>query len=431
MSRFTFVILLLCVICATSNCFSVRNVVDESFLDNPKHHSYEELTDLFRELVQKYPTLARLHSIGKSVQNRDLWVLEINSNVHNRTLLTPMFKYVANMHGDETVGRQLMIYLAQYLLLNYGKDDRVTKLVNSTDIYLMPSLNPDGFAASVEGKCDSLKGYVGRENANHVDLNRDFPDQFGPKLRAGTILSGRQPETIALMTWVVSKPFVLSGNLHGGAVVASYPFDDSAARKTCCKESLAPDDAVFKQLALTYASPHPVMSQGGNCEPEHFPNGITNGAYWYEVYGGMQDFNYVHSNCFEVTFELSCCKFPSASTMPTEWSKNKESLISYIEATQWGVKGQVTDSLGQPISEADVIVEGIHHNITTSSKGEYWRLLIPGSYSIRVAANGYIPSDPVNITIEEGKTLVQNFTLRPMPVLKGNVNGDQWYWDSK
>lgn len=149
MSRFTFVILLLCVICATSNCFSVRNVVDESFLDNPKHHSYEELTDLFRELVQKYPTLARLHSIGKSVQNRDLWVLEINSNVHNRTLLTPMFKYVANMHGDETVGRQLMIYLAQYLLFNYGKDDRVTKLVNSTDIYLMPSLNPDGFAASV------------------------------------------------------------------------------------------------------------------------------------------------------------------------------------------------------------------------------------------------------------------------------------------
>lgn len=73
-----------------------------------------------------------------------------------------------------------------------------------------------------------MKGYVGRENANHVDLNRDFPDQFGPKLRAGTILSGRQPETIALMTWVVSKPFVLSGNLHGGAVVASYPFDDSA-----------------------------------------------------------------------------------------------------------------------------------------------------------------------------------------------------------
>lgn len=104
--------------------------------------------------------------------------------------------------------------------------------------------------------------------------------------------------------------------------------------------------------------------------------------------GGMQDFNYVHSNCFEVTFELSCCKYPSASTMPAEWSKNKESLISYIEATQWGVKGQVTDSLGQPISEADVIVEGIHHNITTSSKGEYWRLLIPGSYSIRVAANG-------------------------------------------
>lgn len=57
------------------------------------------------------------------------------------------------------------------------------------------------------------------------------------------------------------------------------------AGKVCCKESLAPDDSVFKKLALTYATPHPIMSKGGNCEPEHFPRGITNGAFWYEVVG--------------------------------------------------------------------------------------------------------------------------------------------------
>ena len=59
-----------------------------------------------------------------------------------------MFKYVANMHGDETLGRELVIFVAQYLLENYGSDARVTRLVNTTDIFLMPSLNPDGYEAS-------------------------------------------------------------------------------------------------------------------------------------------------------------------------------------------------------------------------------------------------------------------------------------------
>ena len=408
---------------------------NEDFLKNPKYLNYNDLTNFFQQLVSEFPHLAKLHSIGRSVKNRQLWALQINSNIEKRPLLTPMFKYVANMHGDETIGRQLVIYLAEYLLRNYGKDERATRLVNSTDIFIMPSMNPDGFENSDEGECESKAKYVGRSNENNIDLNRDFPDQYDGAVRAGTILSGRQPETIAMMTWIISRPFVLSGNLHGGAVVASYPYDDSNTGRVCCKESPTPDNNVFKALAAVYAQGHSTMRTGNVCTNDHFVDGVTNGAFWYEVHGGMQDFNYVHSNCFEVTFELSCCKYPHASTLPQEWHLNKESLLSFMESTHWGVKGLVTNPNGEPILDADVVVEGIPHNVTTSNKGEYWRLLLPGVYNIYATAYGYQRSDSEKIEVQKGSTTLQNFVLQLLPVpQKGNkgyrIGESQWFWSN-
>lgn len=404
---------------------------NERFLTKPRYLNYDELANLFRELAAEHPSIARLVSVGRSVRNRELLALEIHGpNVKNRTLLAPMFKYVANMHGDETVGRQLIIYLAQYLVYNYGTDERVTKLVDSTDIFLMPSMNPDGYENSKEGLCESLPGYRGRSNQNGVDLNRDFPDQFNKTYYGGNILSGRQPETVAIMTWILSRPFVLSGNLHSGAVVASYPYDDSNTGNNCCKESRSPDNEVFKRLATVYAENHPIMRTGDGCPSEHFNNGITNGAFWYELQGGMQDFNYVRSNCFEVTFELSCCKFPRANTLPKEWQLNKESLLSYIEATHWGAKGLVTDVNGEPVLDADVVIEGLPHNVTTSNRGEYWRLLLPGKYKVFASAFGYEPSEPIEIIVDSGRTTRQDIVLERTVQAKGIKGHDKedWVW---
>lgn len=65
--------------------------------------------------------------------------------------------------SDETVGRQMLIYLAQYLLDNYDVLPEITHLVDTTDIWLMPSMNPDGYAKSqvrnnrpVERRCFSF-----------------------------------------------------------------------------------------------------------------------------------------------------------------------------------------------------------------------------------------------------------------------------------
>lgn len=78
-----------------------------------------------------------------------------------------------------------------------------------------------------EGICDSLPAYVGRINANGVDLNRDFPDRLDDERTILLKSRSRQPETAAMINWIKSEPFVLSANFHGGAVVASYPYDNS------------------------------------------------------------------------------------------------------------------------------------------------------------------------------------------------------------
>ena len=404
--------ILLC--CVLAHSFLVTEAALRP-IESDRYHNYDVLTKLLRDYANAYPHITQLFSVGKSVQNRELWVMRITDNPSVQEPGEPMFKYVANMHGDEVIGREIVIYLIQYLCDNYGHDDRVSNLVNSTDIYIMPSMNPDGFERSIEGICGGTSS--GRHNPNDVDLNRDFPDQFDLKPRSRP----RQAETEALIHWITSKPFVLSGNLHGGSVVASYPFDDSANHPVSGYYSRSPDDAIFRELALVYSRSHATMHLGETCpgDWESFTDGITNGAHWYDVPGGMQDFNYLHSNCFEVTFELSCCKHPRAEHLSKEWNNNREALIAFIEQVHRGVSGFVTDTNGHPIANASIQIYGIDHKVKSASYGDYWRLLVAGNYTITVSADGYQSSTISGVTVNNSAVTKLNFTLSPST--KNNV----------
>jgi carboxypeptidase M len=88
-----------------------------------------------------------------------------------------------------------------------------------------------------------------------------------------------------------------------------------------------------------------------------FSNGTTNGAAWYPLTGGMQDYNYIWHGCMEITLELSCCKYPPASELPKFWEDNRNSLLQFIGEAHRGVKGFVKDeAVAVPIEGASMKV---------------------------------------------------------------------------
>ncbi|MAV65195.1 MAG: hypothetical protein CBD97_03770 [Pelagibacteraceae bacterium TMED237] len=350
------------------------------------YHNYEELTDFLTQINSTYPSITKLESIGRSVQGRELWVLKISDNV-DIDELEPEFKYVANMHGDETVGRELSIYLIDWLCLNYQIDQRATNLINNTEIYIMPSMNPDGFELGQ------------RNNANDVDLNRNFPDQFSDPVN---VVDNREPETRAVMDWSKNRNFVLSANMHTGALVVNYPFDGpNSGQYSAC-----PDDELFVDLALTYSENHSNMYYDSP-----FSEGITNGAEWYALYGGMQDWNYVWEKNMEITLEQCEIKWPPENQLDQLWEENKESMIKYIERIHGSsLKGVITDNMGEPI-KAQINIESINYSIDSSNQGDYYRLLSPGSYSVVFSSIGY-ESQQYYVDIIDDEPFIINVELQ-------------------
>uniref|UniRef100_A0A673J481 Carboxypeptidase X (M14 family), member 1b n=1 Tax=Sinocyclocheilus rhinocerous TaxID=307959 RepID=A0A673J481_9TELE len=333
-------------------------------------HNYKEMRKLMKSVNEMCPDITHIYSIGKSYMGLKLYVMEISDNPGKHELGEPEFRYVAGMHGNEVLGRELLLNLMEYICHEYKRgNQRIVHLVKETRIHLLPSMNPDGYEW-LQKQEPSSTGLP--ENKSKL-INHYFPI---PEYYTSEDVA---PETRAVISWMQTIPFVLSANLHGGELVVTYPFDmtkDWAPRE----HTPTPDESFFRWLATVYASTN------HNINPDCITLPVSSSV-------GMNDFSYLHTNCFEVTVELSCDKFPHASELPIEWENNKESLLVYMEQVHRGIKGVVKDKDTEAgIADAIIKVDDIDHHIRSAFDGDFWRLLNPGDYDITVTAEGYFPA---------------------------------------
>jgi hypothetical protein len=136
--------------------------------DFSKYHSYNELTAALKALSVAQPNLARLASIGKTREGRDIWALEIANPAGTPVRERPGLLIVANLEGDQLIGSALALYVADHMLSSYGSDAVVKQRLDSHVIYIVPRLNPDG----AEQMFAPVKAWR-RTNATPVDADND------------------------------------------------------------------------------------------------------------------------------------------------------------------------------------------------------------------------------------------------------------------
>jgi len=361
--------------------------------------SYGEYIKLMQNFQKDYPDLCELVSIGKTVQGRDLLFIHFKS-AKDSLGDKPQFMYTATMHGDETTPYILMLHLIDYLSKNYGKLPRVTHIMDSLDIWINPLANPDGTYA---GGDSSVYGAT-RYNANHIDLNRNYPD---PKDGNHPDGNAWQLETIAFMNFASAHHFTLSCNMHTGSEVANYPWDTWPR--------LHADDKWWQQVCRQYADTVHAHSPSGYFIDLN--QGITNGHQWYSIDGGRQDYMNYFQHDREFTLEMSSVKMPDPSLLPTYWEDNYRSLIDYMEQGLYGIRGHVYDSItGESLmAKIYVVAHDTDHSEVYSSlpSGIFFRPIAQGTYQIQISAAGYLTKTIDSIGISQNQSYFISTCLKP------------------
>ncbi|MCM2390862.1 M14 family metallopeptidase [Streptomyces albipurpureus] len=217
--------------------------------------------------AQANPDLTKVISIGKTVKGQDILALKVSKGADRyRDGSKPSTLYMSNQHAREWITPETTRRLMHHYLTNYGKDPRITKIVDTTELWFVLSANPDGYDYTFKGPQERQWRKNLRDNnrdgqiapGDGVDLNRNFsykwgydnegssPDPFDETFRGAS--PGSEPETKAIDAFQKRIGFEYGINYHSAAELILYGVGWQVATDT-------PDDVLYKALAGVPGNP--------------------------------------------------------------------------------------------------------------------------------------------------------------------------------
>lgn len=166
-------------------------------------HNFQTVQEHLKKIADTYPNLATLEEYGKSMEGRPLMALRLLSSVRTQNN-KPKIMITSATHGDELITVEVLFGLLEQLVAGYGKDERLTKIVDNREIYFIPVINPDGY-------------FRKQRYANGIDPNRDYPWPDSPNKNSNPCIK-------SIMNFVDKYAIEGSIDYHSTGGMIMYPW---------------------------------------------------------------------------------------------------------------------------------------------------------------------------------------------------------------
>jgi carboxypeptidase T len=303
------------------------------------YHNYSELTAEVNQLVAAYPSIASKRVIGKTYENRDIVAVKISDNVGTDEA-EPEVLYDANHHAREHLTVEMAVYLLHLFTDSYASDTRIRNIVNSREIWIVPSVNPDGSEYDVA--TGSYRSWRKNRQPNSgssavgTDLNRNYGYKWGccggssgsPSsltYRGPSAFSA--PETRAIRDFVAGR--VVGGrqqiraamDFHTYSELVLWPFGHTTANTTT--GMTADDYSTFSTFGRQMAATNRYTAEQS--------------SDLYVTDGDLLDWLWGTHKIFAYTFEMYPSSasgggfYPPAGVITRETSRNREAALLLAE----------------------------------------------------------------------------------------------------